>query len=154
MSGKYQFKGWESVRFQQCRKWKVVNTEGIWSYGLSMNATIVPRDQVTNNILTSQDDRRHPMTIEQWPPKHAPQNFNSCCRHILLTLQLSLNKISSPWAYASPLLLFFLLSMPTDALDLFDRMLTLDPSKRITAEESLQHPFLKDIVCENISPPR
>lgn len=43
--------------------------------------------------------------------------------------------------------------MPADALDLFDRMLTLDPSKRITAEESLQHPFLKDIVCENISPP-
>lgn len=45
-------------------------------------------------------------------------------------------------------------SMPGDALDLFDRMLTLDPSKRITAEESLQHPFLKDVVCENISPPR
>lgn len=43
--------------------------------------------------------------------------------------------------------------MPGDALDLFDRMLTLDPSKRITAEESLQHPFLKDVVCENISPP-
>lgn len=45
-------------------------------------------------------------------------------------------------------------SMPVNALDLFDRMLTLDPSKRITAEESLQHPFLKDVVCENISPPR
>lgn len=43
--------------------------------------------------------------------------------------------------------------MPADALDLFDRMLTLDPSKRITAEESLQHPFLKDVICENISPP-
>ncbi|XP_074623425.1 uncharacterized protein LOC141881538 [Acropora palmata] len=43
--------------------------------------------------------------------------------------------------------------MPADALDLFDRMLTLDPSKRITAEESLQHPFLKDVVCQNISPP-
>lgn len=43
--------------------------------------------------------------------------------------------------------------MPADALDLFDRMLTLDPSKRITAEESLEHAFLKDIVCENISPP-
>lgn len=43
--------------------------------------------------------------------------------------------------------------MPADALDLLDLMLTLDPSKRITAEESLQHPFLKDVVCENISPP-
>jgi len=49
---------------------------------------------------------------------------------------------------------FVFLSMPADALDLFDRMLTLDPSKRITAEESLEHAFLKDIVCENISPPR
>jgi len=43
--------------------------------------------------------------------------------------------------------------MPADALDLFDHMLILDPSKRITAEESLQHPFLKDVVCESISPP-
>ncbi|EDO46173.1 predicted protein [Nematostella vectensis] len=34
--------------------------------------------------------------------------------------------------------------LPEDALDLFDAMLTLDPSQRITAEKALEHPFLTD----------
>ena len=33
-------------------------------------------------------------------------------------------------------------------------MLTLDPSQRISAEESLQHPFLKDLDPSRIIPPR
>jgi len=38
------------------------------------------------------------------------------------------------------------------ALDLFDRMLELDPSKRISAHEALQSNWLKDITNETIKP--
>lgn len=79
-------------------------------------------------------------------------------KQVLSIWSLSLGNVT---AYSHSLLganlimfFFVFLSMPADALDLFDSMLTLDPSKRITAEESLEHAFLKDIVCENISPPR
>lgn len=79
-------------------------------------------------------------------------------KQVLSIWSLSLGNITaySHSLLAANLIMFFFvsLSMPADALDLFDRMLTLDPSKRITAEESLEHAFLKDIVCENISPPR
>ncbi|XP_031556773.1 cyclin-dependent kinase 12-like [Actinia tenebrosa] len=43
--------------------------------------------------------------------------------------------------------------LPVDALDLFDKMLTLDPSQRISAEEALEHPFLKDLDPSKIIPP-
>ncbi|KAK3700498.1 hypothetical protein QZH41_015721 [Actinostola sp. cb2023] len=43
--------------------------------------------------------------------------------------------------------------LPGDALDLFDKMLTLDPSQRISADESLEHPFLKDLDPSKIIPP-
>jgi serine/threonine protein kinase len=33
-------------------------------------------------------------------------------------------------------------SLPKEALDLLDRMLDLNPEKRITVEEALDHPFL------------
>ncbi len=32
---------------------------------------------------------------------------------------------------------------PADALDLLDRMLDMNPSRRITVEEALNHPFLE-----------
>lgn len=43
--------------------------------------------------------------------------------------------------------------MPTPALNLLDRMLELDPEKRITAEESLKSPWLKNIVPDQMPPP-
>lgn len=42
--------------------------------------------------------------------------------------------------------------IPEPALELMDRMLALDPTKRISAEESLKHPFL-DINPAEITPP-
>jgi serine/threonine protein kinase len=33
-------------------------------------------------------------------------------------------------------------------------MMTLDPSQRISAEEALDHPFLKDLDPSKIIPPR
>lgn len=50
--------------------------------------------------------------------------------------------------------MFGLFSLPPVALNLLDRMLILDPSKRITSEESLQHDFLKDVDPTKIAPPR
>jgi cyclin-dependent kinase 12/13 len=38
--------------------------------------------------------------------------------------------------------------MPDSALDLFDKTLTLDPEKRITADDALRSPWLKNIEPE------
>ncbi|KAG5666400.1 hypothetical protein PVAND_014429 [Polypedilum vanderplanki] len=43
--------------------------------------------------------------------------------------------------------------MPDSALDLFDKMLTLDPEKRITAEDALKSQWLKNIEPETLPPP-
>lgn len=43
-------------------------------------------------------------------------------------------------------------SFPEPALDLFDRMLELDPVKRISAHDALQSTWLKDINHETIKP--
>ncbi|XP_014254180.1 cyclin-dependent kinase 12 isoform X2 [Cimex lectularius] len=44
--------------------------------------------------------------------------------------------------------------MPSSALDLLDRMLVLDPNKRITAEMALKSAWLRNIVPEKMAPPQ
>jgi serine/threonine protein kinase len=43
--------------------------------------------------------------------------------------------------------------IPDVPLDLLDKMLTLDPAKRISAADSLNHPFLKTVDKLKIQPP-
>ena len=44
-------------------------------------------------------------------------------------------------------------SIPESPLDLMDRMLTLDPSKRVSAAAALRHPFLAEVDASKIEPP-
>lgn len=43
--------------------------------------------------------------------------------------------------------------IPEVPLDLLDKLLTLDPKKRLSSEDALQHPFLDGIDKDVIPPP-
>lgn len=43
--------------------------------------------------------------------------------------------------------------IPEAPLDLMDKMLTLDPSRRISAAAALSHPFLQGVDKHSITPP-
>lgn len=47
---------------------------------------------------------------------------------------------------------FLIFSLTEPAFELFDRMLELDPSKRISANDALQSNWLKDIDEDSIKP--
>ncbi|ETN64641.1 hypothetical protein AND_003610 [Anopheles darlingi] len=44
--------------------------------------------------------------------------------------------------------------MPTPALDLLDSMLVLDPDRRITAEDALKSNWLKNVIPDQLTPPK
>ena len=44
--------------------------------------------------------------------------------------------------------------LPPEGIDLLLKMLSFDPETRISAEEALKHPFLKDLHCEDDEPTR
>jgi serine/threonine protein kinase len=48
--------------------------------------------------------------------------------------------------------IFIYFSLAEPALDLFDRMLELDPAKRISADDALQSAWLKDLGDDHIRP--
>ena len=52
-----------------------------------------------------------------------------------------------------PLIIFFCSTIPEVPLDLMDRLLTLDPLKRMSAADALNHPFLRDVNKNDITPP-
>lgn len=43
--------------------------------------------------------------------------------------------------------------IPEIPLDLLDKLISIDPSKRISAEEALSHPFLINATKDAIPPP-
>jgi len=51
-------------------------------------------------------------------------------------------------------LLVFYFSLPEPALDLFDRMLELDPAKRISANDALQSAWLQTVHGDSLKPPQ
>ena len=75
-----------------------------------------------------------------------------CCNYHQLYVIGCENCFLSQFSLSPPSSLFYSM-IPDVPLDLLDKMLTLDPAKRISAADSLNHPFLKTVDKQKIQPP-